>query len=52
MTVIAMKRTTFDVTQYNGVSAISFGTTNITITHSGGTATLVKADWIVQIIND
>ena len=52
MTVIIMSRTSFEVNNYTGVTNIAFSSGNIVITHSGGTATVSAATWIVQIINE
>ena len=51
MTVITMSRTTFEINNYTGVTNIAFSSGNIVITHSGGTATVSQAAWIVQIMN-
>ena len=52
MTVIIMNRTSFEVNQYSGVTSIAYASNNITITHSGGTATVSSLTWIIQIINE
>lgn len=52
MTVIIISRTSFEVNNYTGVTNIQFTSGNIVITHSGGTATVSTATWIVQIINE
>lgn len=51
MVVIAMNRADFRVMQFNGVTNLAITSTQITVTHAGGTYVLLLSEWIAQLIN-
>lgn len=50
MKVIAMKKGSFEIQQFEGVSNIAYATGNVTITHGGGTSVLAYDNYIIQIM--